>query len=82
MARVWTTRDYFDAPNDEGQKEDDRSIFDEGTTPGTEVDSLGADSDNEKDDDKGLDGLDDLSSDNDSVADAESDRESSDVDND
>jgi hypothetical protein len=74
--------DETDAPNDGGQKEDDKSIFDEGTTPGTEVDSLGADSDNEKDDDKGVDGLDDLSSDSDSVPDAESDGKLSDVDDD
>lgn len=65
-----------DAPNDEGRKEDDKSLFEEDTTPGTEVDSLGADSDNDnKDHDKGVDELDDLSSDSDSVPDAESDAE-------
>ncbi|KAI7971832.1 hypothetical protein EIK77_000977 [Talaromyces pinophilus] len=75
--------DEADAPNEEGQKEDDKSLFDEGTTPGTEVDSLGADSDNEnKDDDKGIDGLDDLSSDSNSAPDAESDAELSDGDDD
>lgn len=63
--------DETDASNDEGQKEDDKSLFDEGTTPGTEVDSLGATSDENKDDDKGVDGLDDLSSDSDSVPDAD-----------
>lgn len=48
-------------PNDEGQNEDHKSIFNEDTMPETEVDSLGARTDHQKDDDKGVNGLDDLS---------------------
>ncbi|QGA22290.1 hypothetical protein EYB26_010006 [Talaromyces marneffei] len=74
--------DETDPLNDEGQRGDDKSIFDEGTTPSTEVDSLGASSDNEDDGDDGADGLDDLSSDSDSVSAAESDGELSAADDD
>ncbi|RAO73174.1 uncharacterized protein BHQ10_009186 [Talaromyces amestolkiae] len=71
------------APNDEGQKEDVNILFDDGTTPGTGVDSLGADSDIEdRDGYKGVHGLDDLSSDSNFVPDAESDAELSDGDDD
>lgn len=69
-------------PNYEGQNEDNKSIFNEDTMPDTEVDSLGARSDHQKDDDKGVDGLDDLSSGSDTLPDAESDAElSNGVDN-
>jgi hypothetical protein len=69
--------------HDEGQKDGASSVWDDGTSH-TEPDSLGHDSDLDDDDenDKGVDELDDLSSDGSSLQEADSQGEITGDDND